>query len=79
MTDPWTLEIVLEWEGGRPWVGRLKNRWRRCISLGGIVRIEVQLQNGDGGRYLLCDPGDLPSSRRTFGTGLQRVGIVAMR
>ncbi len=62
MADPWTLEIVLDWEG-RLYGGRLRNQWRRCLSLEGITRIEVQLQHGDDGRYLVCDPEDLPLVR----------------
>jgi len=58
--EPWTLTLFLDWEGGKRWGPRLKNQWRWCFTLEGGSYIQVQLQGGDDGTYLECDPEEFP-------------------
>lgn len=52
--------VRLDWQGGRPWGKKTKNQWRWCYTLEGDAFIEVQLQDGEKGDYLIWDPQDLP-------------------
>ncbi len=57
----WTLTLFLDWEGGRPWRGQVKNQRRWCFTLEGHSYLEVHIQDRKGRNfYMFCDPEDLP-------------------